>query len=200
MPKKKFKDYPIGFFHIAITELRTEQGKLYLFVAIVRTSKFVTAKLYERATMKSAKEFLEALIEAVPYGIYTILTDNGIQFADLPKNRNGATAWLRRHPFDQVCRLNGIEHRLTKPNYPWINGQVERMNRTIKEATVNRYYYQSRDALQTHLNVFIAAYNFAKRLKAIHGLTFYEFIVKSWSEKPGVFKVDSTHLNMGLYI
>jgi len=186
-PKKKFKAYPIGFFHMDITELRTEQGKLHLFVAIDRTCKFVMAKLYDRATMKTAKEFLEALIQAVPYRIHTILTDNGIQFADLPKNRNGVTAMLRGHPFDRVCWAHGIEHRLTKPNHPWTNGQVERMNRTMKEATVNRYYYQTGEELQKHLDAFIAAYNFAKRLKTIHGLTPYEFIVKSWSDNPSSF-------------
>ena len=42
-----------------------------------------------------------------------------------------------------VCRENGIEHRLTKINHPWTNGQVERMNRTIKEATVKRFHYDS---------------------------------------------------------
>jgi hypothetical protein len=36
--KKKFKSYPIGFFHIDIAEVQTAQGKLYLFVAIDRTS------------------------------------------------------------------------------------------------------------------------------------------------------------------
>ncbi len=38
--KKKFKTYPIGYFHIDIAEGRTEEGKRYLFVAIDRTSKF----------------------------------------------------------------------------------------------------------------------------------------------------------------
>jgi hypothetical protein len=38
--------------------------------------------------------------------------------------------------FDMRCQENGIEHRLTKIKHPWTNGQVERMNRTIKEATV----------------------------------------------------------------
>ena len=38
--KKKFKRYPIGYFHIDIAEVRTAEGKLYLFVAIDRTSKF----------------------------------------------------------------------------------------------------------------------------------------------------------------
>jgi hypothetical protein len=37
--KKKFKAYPIGYFHIDIAEVHTEEGRLYLFVAIDRTSK-----------------------------------------------------------------------------------------------------------------------------------------------------------------
>src|SRR3954468_12549482 len=37
--RSKFKRYPIGFFHIDIAEVRTEQGKLYLLFAIDRTSK-----------------------------------------------------------------------------------------------------------------------------------------------------------------
>ncbi len=36
-PKKKFKAYPIGYFHIDIAELQTAEGKLYLYVAIDRT-------------------------------------------------------------------------------------------------------------------------------------------------------------------
>jgi hypothetical protein len=36
--KKKFKAYPIGYFHIDIAEVRTAEGKLYLYVAIDRTS------------------------------------------------------------------------------------------------------------------------------------------------------------------
>lgn len=199
-PKKKFKSYPIGFFHIDIAEVRTEEGKLQLFVAIDRTSKFVMAKLYKRATTESAKAFLEALISAVPYRIHTVLTDNGIQFADLPKYREGVTAQLRGHPFDRVCRQSGIEHRLTQPNHPWTNGQVERMNRTLKEATVKRYYYESQNQLEEHLDAFTAAYNFAKRLKTLKGLTPYEFIVKTWAEEPQRFHRNPNHFNMGLYI
>jgi hypothetical protein len=69
--------------------VRTAEGKLYLFVAIDRTSKFAFVQLVERADMQAASSFLEALLEAVPYRIHTVLTDNGIQFADLPKNRQG---------------------------------------------------------------------------------------------------------------
>lgn len=116
-----------------IAEVQRDAGRLYLFVAIDRTSKFTVARLVNKADRKTAWEFLEHLIAEAPYRIHTILTDNGIQFADQPRNRN--TAWFRQMRFDMICEANGIGHRLTKPNHPWTNGQVERMNRTIKEAT-----------------------------------------------------------------
>ena len=94
--------------------------------------------------------------------------------------------------------LHRIDHRLTKPNQPWTNGQVERMNRTIKEATVQRYHYDSHNQLQNHLSDFIAAYNFAKRLKTLGGLTVYEFICKCWQKEPHRFTLDPTHQLPGL--
>ena len=36
-----------------------------------------------------------------------------------------------------------MEHRLTKPAHPWTNGHGERMNRILKEATAQRYHYQT---------------------------------------------------------
>ena len=195
--KRKFKTYPIGYFHVDIAEVRTEQGKLYLFVAIDRTSKLAFAELHHRATARVAADFLRALLEAVPYKIHTVLTDNGIQFADLPKNRKGPTALWRGHMFDRVCDEHGIEHRLTKPNHPWTNGQVERMNRTIKEATVKRYYYESHDQLRSHLADFGTAYNFARRLKTLKGLTPYEYICARWTKEPQRFSVNPIHQSLG---
>jgi transposase InsO family protein len=196
--RKKFESYPIGFFHIDLAEVRTAEGKLYLFVAIDRTSKFAVVELVEKADMRAAAAFLEALIAAVPYRIHTVLTDNGIQFADLPKNRQGLTARFRGHPFDRTCHVHGIEHRLTKPNHPWTNGQVERMNRTIKEATVKRFFYDTHEQLKAHLSDFIAAYNFARRLKTLRGLTPYEAICKLWTQEPDRFTLDPIHQMPGL--
>jgi len=196
--KKKFDIYPIGFFHIDLAEVRTAEGKLYLFVAIDRTSKFAVVELVEKADMQAAAAFLEALVGAVPYHIHTVLTDNGIQFADLPKNRGGLTARWRGHPFDRICRRHGIGHRLTQPNHPWTNGQVERMNRTIKEATVKRFFYDTHEQLKAHLSDFIAAYNFARRLKTLRGLTPYEAICKLWTHDPDSFTLDPIHQMPGL--
>ena len=197
--KKKFKQYPIGFFHIDIAEVRTEEGKLYLFVAIDRTSKIAFAKMVDKANTAAAKEFLDALVQAIPYKINVVLTDNGIQFADLPKNRSGPTAMLRGHPFDCTCRQHDIEHRLTKPNHPWTNGQVERMNRTLKEATVQRYHYDNHDQLRRHLADFLAAYNFAKRLKTLKGLTPHEYVCKISTSEPERFSLNPIQHTSGLY-
>ena len=196
--KQKFKAYPIGYFHIDIAEVRTEEGKLYLFVAIDRTSKFAYAELHDKAKRQTASDFLKALIKAVPYKIHTVLTDNGIQFADLPKNRMGPTALWGGHMFDRVCADHGIEHRLTKPNHPWTNGQVERMNRTLKEATVKRYHYGSHAQLKEHVHAFLMAYNFAKRLKTLRGLTPYQHICKVWTKQPKRFRLNPLHHTVGL--
>ena len=189
-PRKKFKAYPIGYFHVDIAEVRTEEGKLYLFVAIDRTSKFAFARLVEKANRNTASAFLVQLIKAVPYKIHTVLTDNGIQFTLPPRHRDGPTAAYVTHMFDMRCRENGTEHRLTKPNHPWTNGQVERMNRTIKDATVKRYHYRRHSELRAHLQTFIEAYNFAKRLKTLKGLTPYEHICKCWTTEPKRFKLN----------
>ena len=191
-PKKKFKRYPIGYFHVDIAEVRTAEGKIRLFVAIDRTSKFAYVELHERAGKMVAAQFLRNLIAAVPYRIHTILTDNGIQFT----NRKQDTSAFE-HIFDRVCRENDIDHRLTKVNHPWTNGQVERMNRTIKEATVKRYHYDTHAQLETHINDFIAAYNYARRLKTLQGLTPFEYICKIWTSEPERFIVDPTHHTPG---
>jgi hypothetical protein len=176
--KKKFKKYPIGYFHIDIANVRTEEGKLYLFVAIDRTSKFAYAELREASDRTVASDFLSNLVKIVPYKIHTVLTDNGAQFCIQPRYRNGATARFMRHMFYIRCLEHGIEHRLTKPNHPWTNGQVERMNRTLKEATVKRYHYETHEQLK--------------------GLTPYEYIIKCWKKEPERFIVDPFQHKVGL--
>ncbi|QYE33610.1 IS481 family transposase (plasmid) [Polymorphobacter sp. PAMC 29334] len=200
--RAKFKSYPIGYFHIDIAEVRTEQGELYLLVAIDRTSKFAFVELHEKAITRVAADFLRHLIAAVPYTVRTVLTDNGIHFTD-PKYPGSAVEEVKRAiangelfrclSFALACAQNDIDHRLTKPRHPWTNGQVERMNRTIKEATVKRYHYDTHDQLRQHLGDFVAAYNFGRRLKTLKGLTPYEAICKAWLAEPHRFTSDPTH-------
>lgn len=109
------------------------------------------------------------------------------------------------------CEENGIEHRLTKVRHPlsakacfrlpgsaWTNGQVERMNRTIKDATVKRFHYETHDQLRKHLSDFLDAYNYARRLKTLGGLTPYEHICKCWTSEPQRFTINQIHQMPGL--
>ena len=194
--RQKFKRYPIGFFHIDIAEVQTAEGKLFLFVGIDRTAKFAVAQLVVTADGKTAWEFLQHMLEPVPYQVHTVLTDSGIQFAEQHRHRNATYSQPMR--FDMICEANGIEHRLTKPNHPWMNGQVERKNRTIKDATVKRFHYDSQEQLRIHLLDFMAAYNFTRRLKTLGGLTPYEYICKIWTSEPDRFILDPIHQMPGL--
>ena len=64
------------------------------------------------------------------------------------------------------------------------------MNRTLKEATVRRYHYETHRQLREHLEAFLNAYNFAKRLKTLRGITPYEHICKAWADQPCRFRYD----------
>jgi IS30 family transposase len=111
--KKRFKRYPIGYFHIDLAEVRTAEGKLNLFVALDRTSKLARRRLEKRAGKMEAAQFLRDLQQAPLYRIHTVLTDTGIQFSNCALD---ARAFA--HAFDRVCRKNGIEHRLIKVRHP----------------------------------------------------------------------------------
>ena len=98
----------------------------------------------------------------------------------------------------EVCLEHGIEHRLTKVKHPWTNGQVERMNRTIKGATVGRYHYGSHDELKKHLHAFLMAYNLASRLKSLKEKSPYDFIRAICVTDPESFIIDLNHFAIGL--
>ncbi len=142
--KRKFKAYPFGF-SCRHREVRTAQGKLYLLIAIDRTSKFAFVQLHEKVARSTAVDFLRRRIAAVPYKVHTLLTDNGTHFTT-PGNASSAAPDIKgaldagepvwAHAFEYACAQNDIDHRLTKPKHPWTSGQVERMNRTINDTTV----------------------------------------------------------------
>ena len=133
--KRKFKAYPIGYFHLDIAEVRTAEGKLYRLVAIDRTSKFAVVELHEKVARRTAGDFLRRLIAAVPYQVHTVLTDNGAHFAT-PGNTSSAAPDIKAaldagepvwaHAFEYACAQNDIDHRLTTPKHPWTTDVIDK--------------------------------------------------------------------------
>jgi transposase InsO family protein len=195
--RKRFAETTIGYVHIDICELRLADGKLLMFLAIDRVSKFTHVAFLDAATKLNGAAFLREVVAAFPYAIHTVLTDNGMAFADLPKYREGPTATWMGHIFDRVCGEHDIKHKHTKPYHPWTNGQAERMNRTVKEATIKAFHYPDLKALKAHVLAFIQAYNFAKHLKALRWRTPFQAICEAWAKNPAGFKINPHHLIPG---
>jgi transposase-like protein len=195
----RFAQTTIGYVHIDTCELRCAEGKVHMFLAIDRISKFAYVELHPATTMLTGAAFLRGVIAAFPYKLHSVLTDNGTPFTDKPNKRSGPTAQYRLHVFDRVCAEHGIAHKLTKPYHPWTNGQAERMNRTVKDATVRAFHYETLDSLKAHLNAFITAYNFAKHLKSLRWRTPFQAICDAWTNNPTPFIINPHHLIPGLH-
>jgi hypothetical protein len=87
--RKRFKSYGIGSMHIDSCELRHAQGKLIMHLAIDHVSKFTYVEFHQSAGKMEGAAFLRNVVSTFPYKIHTVLTDNSMAFADLPKNRTG---------------------------------------------------------------------------------------------------------------
>ena len=72
------------------------------------------------------------------------------------------------------------------------------MYRTIKDATVKRHFYETHDQLRANLQNFVDAYNFARRLKTLKGLTPYQFVCKAWTSEPQRLKLNPLQQMPGL--
>jgi len=104
-----------------------------------------------------------------------VLTDNGMAFADLPRNRNGPT----------------------RPYHPWTNGQAERARRTVKDATIETSHHPGLESLKAHVIAFVSARSFARHLKALRWKTPFEAVCHAWNTTPDIFKPDPRHLTPG---
>src|SRR5918997_872292 len=191
---------PLGYVHADVCELRLAAGRLCLFLAIDRVSKFAHVAFYDANTKLNGAAFLRGVVAAFPYRLHTVLTGNGMAFADLPKNRGRhpeIEAIFGGHTFDRVCAEHGITHKLTKPYHPWTNGQAERMNRTVKEATIEAFHYPDLEALKAQVLSFVAADNFAEHLKRLRWRTPFQAVCDAWTRDPAPFRIDPRHLIPG---
>jgi transposase InsO family protein len=187
-PTKTFKDYAPGFVHIDVKylpQMPDESKRRYLFVAIDRASRWVYLEILPNKSSRSATGFLRRLIQKAPFRISRILTDNAKEFTDR-FCAGGERKPSGDHPFDQVCRTHGIEHRLIRPRHPQTNGMVERFNGRIEEVLCTTRFRTSHD-LEATLNRYVRLYNHQIPQKALGHCT-PVYALKEWQlRKPEIF-------------
>ena len=75
------------------------------------------------------------------------------------------------------------------------------MNRTIKDANVKRYFYETHGELRAHLTDFVTACNFARRLKTLADASRHtNSFASSGHKEPDKFELDPLHQMPGLNI
>ena len=65
---------------------------------------------------------------------------------------------------------------------------------------MKKYDDQTHQHLKEHLHTFPMAYNFAKRLKTLKGLTLHAYIGQCWQKEPERFTLHPYYHAVGLYI
>lgn len=137
-----------------------------MFLAIDCVSKFTYAEFLDKAGKMVGAEFLSNVVAAFPYKIHTVLTDNGVAFADLPKNRNGPTRTLlgpqlRSRLHRELHRAQG-DQALSS-----LDERSGRAHEPPSRTRRSRPFTTPIAGLKAHVLAFVAAYNFAKHLKAL---------------------------------
>ncbi len=120
--RRQFAETKIGYVHVDSCQLRSAEGKVHMFLAIDRVSKFAYVELHATAEMATGGAFMRSVVAAFPYRIHTVLTDNGVAFTNCASSRWDGMV----HVFDRVCNEHGITHRRTKPYHPWTTDVIDK--------------------------------------------------------------------------
>jgi transposase InsO family protein len=200
-----FKEYGPGYLHIDCFYLpQLHDQRHYCFVAIDRATCLVFLWGYEHKDKEAATDFLRRCLEFFPFKIEKILTDNGREFTlNGWKNRWG-TQTKTTHPFEQLCRVQQIEHRKPRPYTPKTIGLVERTNGLIKQNTTKQHRYQTaslpepatdeRRSASLDLHRWFVQYNFYRRHRRIGRITPYQAVCRWYDKQPELFIKEPAHL------
>ena len=110
--------------------LLRDSKHLYQWTAIDECTRMRFVYGFQEHTPENSVKFLGMLIQAFPFKIQTIQTDNGTEFT------YKYISETEECPFDTALKKAGIAHKLIPPRTPWHTGKVERSHRNDQ-----RYFY-----------------------------------------------------------
>jgi transposase InsO family protein/transposase-like protein len=156
-----------------IAPLKGSRAKHYQFTAIDDCTRLRVLRVYERLSQKTAIQFIDYVLQKLPFRVERIQTDNGGEFA-------AAFHW---HVQDL-----GIEHVYIRPRTPRLNGKVERSHRIDAEEfyrLLDGVVVDDAKVFTTKLQQWEDFYNFERPHGALGGQTPYERL-RSKMKDPGV--------------
>ena len=108
----------------ADTIVRFTNGvKRYILTGIDLETEFAFAYAYASHSSKTAADFMKTFKSVAPVSLTHVQTDNGSEFAD---------------HFESFCDNEGIVHFHSYPRSPKMNAEIERFNRTLSEAFIQK--------------------------------------------------------------
>ena len=127
-------------------------------------SRWDVLEVHQRATAKTASEFLDTLLARMPFKVKAIQVDGGSEY---------------RAGFEEACHQLGLKLFVLPPRSPKLNGRVERAHRTHLE----EFYAVIPDSAQVDkLNIALykweRVYNHIRPHQALDYLTPAEYIQK----------------------
>jgi transposase InsO family protein len=96
----------------------TPRRKYYQFTAIDDCTRLRVLRIYPRCDQKTAIQFIDYVLERLPFPVQVIQTDNGAEFQSS----------FHYHVLDK-----GVGHAYIRPHTPRLNGKVERSHRIDAE-------------------------------------------------------------------
>ena len=145
-----------------IEPLPNTRKKHYQYTAIDDCTRIRVLRIYPRNDQKTAIQFLDYVLEKLPFQVEVVQTDNGAEF-------QGALHW---HLLDR-----GIGHVYIKPATPRLNGKVERSHRIDAEEfyrMLDGVVIDDTELFNDKLQEWENFYNFDRPHGGLNGQTPYE--------------------------
>lgn len=172
---RKPKDYTIrepgDLVQVDTLDVRPLDGRMVKhFTARDVISRWDVVEAHQRATARTAAEFLDTILARMPFRVKAIQVDGGSEY---------------RAGFEEACQQLGLKLFVLPPHSPKLNGRVERAHRTHLE----EFYAVIPESAQLEkLNIDLykweRVYNEIRPHQALDYLTPAEYINKYYPDVP----------------
>jgi len=131
------------------------------FEAMCPVTHFSVGKAYRQATSLNATDFLDFMVQPLPFKLLSIQVDGGCEF---------------RGDFEEACKNRNIPLFVIPVRSPQINGAVERGNGTLKYEFYSLYDKNDNlTSINGALQQYMDIYNNYRPHRSLQGLTPMEY-------------------------